>query len=117
MANQERLPPLQSLAFFESAARHGNFTAAAQELHTTQPAVSHRISQLEDDLGVALFLRQHRGVKLTDEGTRLYEAVHESLKTIRTVTTSLRTRRTRQTLTVATDFGFARLANAKAGGF
>jgi putative choline sulfate-utilization transcription factor len=107
MANQERLPPLQSLAFFECAARHGNFTSASQELQTTQPAVSHRISQLEEDLGVSLFLRQHRGVSLTEDGRRLFEAVRDSLDAIRKVTTSLRTRRTRTTLTLATDFGFA----------
>jgi putative choline sulfate-utilization transcription factor len=95
------------LAFFESAARHGNFTSAAHELQSTQPAVSHRISQLEQDLGVALFLRQHRGVSLTPEGRRLYAAARDSLALIRDVTSNLRARRERQTLTLATDFGFA----------
>jgi LysR family glycine cleavage system transcriptional activator len=103
----ERLPPLQALAFFEAAARHGNFTAAARELHTTQPAVSLRISQLETDLGVTLFLRQHRGVSLSDAGHSLYEAVSSSLSTIRAVSSRLRAHRQRKTLTIATDFGFA----------
>ena len=107
MANSKHLPPLQCFIFFEAAVRHQNFTAAAQELGTTQPAVSHRISLLEKDLGVPLFTRQHRGVSLTPDGTRLYDAVHESLGSISAAVEKIRSRRTRQVLTVATDFGFA----------
>lgn len=104
---RDRLPPLQSLAFFEAAARHLNFTAAAQELGTTQPAVSHRVRELEDNLGAALFRRLHRGVALTDEGARLYEAVGESLRAIRAAAAEIRARRTRNVLALVTDFGFA----------
>jgi putative choline sulfate-utilization transcription factor len=107
MANPRRLPPLQALAFFEAAARLANFTAAAEELGTTQPAVSHRIAWLEEDLGVPLFKRLHRGVALTADGVRLFEAVHEGLEVIRTVVADIRTHRTRKVLTLATDFGFA----------
>ncbi|MGB7192503.1 MAG: LysR substrate-binding domain-containing protein [Collimonas pratensis] len=107
MADLRRLPPLQSLAFFEAAARHLNFTAAAKELGTTQPAVSHRIGLLEEDLGVALFTRGHRGVALNADGTRLFEAVHDSLGTIGNAVAQIRARRTRQVLSVATDFAFA----------
>lgn len=107
MANLRRLPPLQTLAFFEAAARHLNFTAAAQELGSSQPAVSHRIGLLEDDLGVPLFKREHRGVSLTADGVHLFEAVHESLGGISNAVAKVRSRRTRQVLTVATDFGFA----------
>lgn len=45
-----------------------NFTKAAQLLSLTQPAVSHHISQLEEELGVTLFLRGKGGLKLTPEG-------------------------------------------------
>lgn len=107
MANLRRLPPLQSLVFFEAAVRHLNFTAAAQELGTSQPAVSHRISLLEEDLGVPLFKREHRGVSLTADGAHLFEAVHESLGGIGDIVAKIRSRRTRQVLRVATDFGFA----------
>jgi putative choline sulfate-utilization transcription factor len=107
MTDLRRLPPLQSLAFFEAAARHQNFTAAAKELGATQPAVSHRIGLLEEDLGVALFIRGHRGVTLNADGMRLFEAVHESLGTISSAVAQIRARRTRQMLTVATDFAFA----------
>ncbi|MBI3899267.1 MAG: LysR family transcriptional regulator [Gammaproteobacteria bacterium] len=107
MAKPQRLPPLQSLVYFEAAARLLNFTAAANELGTTQPAVSHRIGDLEQDLGTPLFKREHRGVSLTAAGVRLYEAVHESLGTIGVAAAEIRACRTRQVLTVATDFGFA----------
>jgi putative choline sulfate-utilization transcription factor len=107
MANPHRLPPLQCLVFFEAAGRHLNFTAAAQELGTTQPAVSQRITRLEDDLGTPLFMREHRGVSLTADGIHLFEAVHQSLAAIGKTTAKIRSRRTRQVLTVTTDFGFA----------
>lgn len=107
MANDDHLPPLQSLAVFDAAARHLNFTAAAQELGSSQPAVSQRVAQLEQDLGVALFARQHRGVTLTDDGALLYAAVQESLAGIVDAVAKIRARRQRQVLTIATDFGFA----------
>ena len=45
-----------------------NFTKAAQQLALTQPAVSHHISQLEDELGATLFIRGKGGLKLTPDG-------------------------------------------------
>lgn len=67
------LPPLDSLIFFEAAARLLNFSDAAGELLVTQTAVSKRVRQLEDHLGVTLFLRSGRVIKLTDEGRKLAE--------------------------------------------
>ena len=107
MATQRRLPPLQSLVFFEAAVRHLSFTAAALELGTSQPAVSQRIGLLEEDLGVPLFKRGHRGVSLTADGLQLFNAVRDSLGGIGEAAASIRARRARQVLTVATDFGFA----------
>jgi DNA-binding transcriptional LysR family regulator len=62
------LPPLNPLRVFESAARHLNFTAAAQELHITQGAVSHQIKALEIWLGFELFDRSTRRLRLTRGG-------------------------------------------------
>ncbi|MFM0185002.1 LysR family transcriptional regulator [Paraburkholderia nemoris] len=107
MSRQDRLPPMQALTMFESAARLASFTAAARELGSTQPAVSQRVVQLEEALGVPLFERGHRGVTLTEDGVRLFEAVRNALDTIRLATTEIRARRTPQTLTLSTDFGFA----------
>jgi putative choline sulfate-utilization transcription factor len=107
MPTTRRLPPLQSLLFFEAAVRHLSFTAAALELGTSQPAVSQRIGLLEEDLGVPLFKREHRGVSLTGDGVQLFNAVRESLGGIGEAAAKIRSRRARQVLTVATDFGFA----------
>lgn len=107
MPKQQRLPPLQSLVFFEAAVRHSSFTGAAQELGTSQPAVSQRIGLLEADLGTALFNREHRGVSLTPEGLQLVMAVREGLASISEAAAKIRNRHQRQVLTVATDFGFA----------
>ncbi|MBI3898934.1 MAG: LysR family transcriptional regulator [Gammaproteobacteria bacterium] len=105
MAKRWQLPPLQSLTFFEAAARHLSFTAAARELHTTQPAISHHILRLEQDLGSALFKRQHRSVTLTEAGAQLHEAVSTSLSTLHLVAGEIRSRR--KAMTVSTDFAFA----------
>jgi len=61
-----RLPSLNALRVFESAARHLSFKEAAAELNITQTAVSHQIKSLEEYLGIELFRRQGRGVQLTE---------------------------------------------------
>ena len=76
---RKNLPPLDTLTFFECAARHMSFTAAARELLVSQAAVSKRIRQLEDWLGTPLFARQRRGIAPTAAGTRLAERVAVSL--------------------------------------
>jgi putative choline sulfate-utilization transcription factor len=107
MSKLDRLPPMQALTMFESAARLASFTAAARELGSTQPAVSQRVVQLEESLGVPLFERGHRGVTLTEDGVHLFDAVRSALDTIRVATAEIRARRTPHTLTLSTDFGFA----------
>lgn len=66
-----RLPPLNALRAFEAAARHGNFSRAADELHVTHAAISHQVKALEEEAGVALFHRTGRAVELTDVGRAL----------------------------------------------
>jgi LysR family glycine cleavage system transcriptional activator len=70
---RRRLPPLNSLKAFESAARLGGFNQAAAELHVTHGAISRQIQLLEDYLGVAMFRRLTRRVVLTEAG-RIYLA-------------------------------------------
>jgi LysR family glycine cleavage system transcriptional activator len=81
-----RLPALDSLYVFAVAARHLSFTAAANELHRTQSAVSHRIKALEAEIGVPLFERVPRGLELTSAGSvlahRLNEAIADISRTI-----------------------------------
>lgn len=60
---------------FLETAKRGSISAAARHLYVTQPAVSVGIAQLENELGVKLFFRTSRGIKLTQEGETLYEYV------------------------------------------
>ena len=71
------LPPLTALRAFEAAARHGNFVKAAAELGVTAGAVSQHIKGLEARLGVALFQRLPRGVRLTEAGRAYLPGIAE----------------------------------------
>lgn len=73
---------LSKLYTFEVAARHQSFALAAEELSLSPSAVSHRINQLEDELGIQLFVRSHRKVELTHEGKRVFWALKSSLDTL-----------------------------------
>ncbi len=72
------LPPLDTLRAFEAAARTGSFSAAAGELNVTHGAVSRQIARLEHWLGLRVFERVARGVRLTVEGNRLYLRTREA---------------------------------------
>ncbi len=74
-----KLPPLGALRTFEAAARRASFKHAADELHVTPTAVSHQIRLLEESLGVKLFERQTRKVRLTPAGHLLFPAVRDGL--------------------------------------
>lgn len=84
---------LPALAAFESAARHQNFTHAAEELHLTASAVSHHVRKLESRLGVTLFQRHARGVSLTAEGRQLADAAGSALADVDGVVRGLRAAR------------------------
>jgi LysR family glycine cleavage system transcriptional activator len=66
-----RLPPLSAVRVFEAAARHENFTSAAQELGMTQAAVSYQIKLLEERLAISLFRRERGRVTLSGTGRRI----------------------------------------------
>lgn len=74
--------PLNALRAFEAAARHLNFTRAADELCVSQGAVSHQVALLERRLGTALFRRLPRGIMLTDEGQALVPVVRDAFDRI-----------------------------------
>lgn len=79
---KRRLPPLNSLRAFESAARHLSFTKAADELAVTQSAVSHQVNALEAWAGVPLFKRQGRAMVLTEAAVKFLPAVSSALDQI-----------------------------------
>lgn len=99
--------PLPALAVFEAAGRRLNFSSAARELGTTQPAVSHHVAWLEAELGCALFRRLHRGVSLTPEGRILFGAVSLSRDAIERAQAEIKDLSGRKLLNIGTDYGFA----------
>jgi len=74
--------PLNGLKAFEAAARHLSFTRAADELHVTQAAVSHQVKTLEQRLGVKLFRRLPKSLRLTDEGQALLPELRDAFERI-----------------------------------
>jgi len=83
------LPPLNALRAFEATARLNSVSQAAEALHVTHGAVSRQIKVLEEHLGVALFVKDGRGIKLTDAGVRLRDASGEAFDRLRSVCTEL----------------------------
>ncbi len=102
------LPPLTWFRSFEAAARHLNFTAAAQEIGLTQSAVSQQVRLLEQRLGVSLFARKARGLALTDDGRKLLPKVGASLGQLAEATAAFDTGSAEDVLTVATSVSVAR---------
>lgn len=79
------LPSLNALRAFEATARLNSVSKAAEYLHVTHGAVSRQLKVLEAELGVALFEKDGRGLKLTDAGARLCEGCMDAFGRLRTV--------------------------------
>ncbi|WP_347486012.1 LysR family transcriptional regulator [Vandammella animalimorsus] len=71
---------LRGIETFYWVATLGGFRAAAEQLHASQPAISQRIQQLEEALGVRLFDRDTRGVRLTVRGQLLLVQAEQMLQ-------------------------------------
>ena len=99
--NNKKLPPLNALKAFESAARHLNFTKAAEELFVTQAAVSHQIKLLEDFLEVQLFHRRNRLLELTELGLQYFDEIRPLLEQIAVATERVKLQNSRQILTIS----------------
>lgn len=83
------LPPLNALKAFEATARLNSVSKAAEFLSVTHGAVSRQLKLLEEHLGIALFVKQGRGLKLTDAGSRLRDASAEAFERLRLVCAEL----------------------------
>jgi LysR family glycine cleavage system transcriptional activator len=96
-----RMPPFKAIEAFVVAARTPSFTQAASRLHLTVPAVSRRIQALETELGVALFERTHRALRLTAAGEVYLTHLAPALETIRRASDELRGAPRGRSLTVS----------------
>jgi LysR family glycine cleavage system transcriptional activator len=81
-----KLPPLNALKSFESAARTGSYVAAAAELNVTPAAVSQQVRHLETFLGRKLFTRFNNRIVLTDAGQSIFAGITPALEDIATLT-------------------------------
>src|SRR2546428_4293280 len=106
-ATRTRLPSLDLLKGFDAAARHLSFTRGAEDLFLTQSALSRQIQTLEEQLGVALFERRHRELRLTDAGQILHICAKNMLDELSQTIARIRREESSQPLTVSTNQPFA----------
>jgi LysR family transcriptional regulator for metE and metH len=90
--NRSHTPVLERshLAIARAVEQHGSLTAAARQLHLTQSALSHSIARLERQLGIQLWRREGRALRLTQAGTHLLEAANHLLPQLEHAEQSLR---------------------------
>lgn len=94
--------PVGPLRAFDVAARNLNLTAAAEEMNVTHAAVSRQVKQLEERLGVQLFERLPRGLKLTVHGALLAEGTREAFDRLSSAIEDVSAPAVRRKLTVST---------------
>ncbi len=85
------LPPIAWLTAFETVARRGSVTEAAEELNLTQGAVSRQVQKLETQIGIELFLRDKQRLHLTAAGMAYAEDVRQGINQIANAGIKLRT--------------------------
>jgi LysR family nitrogen assimilation transcriptional regulator len=73
---------LRGLFYFVRIAELGSISRAASHLRVAQPALTRQVQRLEDELGVALFTRVNRGVRLTEAGEKLRESANRILRDV-----------------------------------
>ena len=91
----DRLTNINSILAFVTVAREGSVSRAADALNLTQPAISHQIKRLSDEVGLKLFDRQPNGLTLTHDGERLLPKAQRVLEALDAFHANAATRRTR----------------------
>ncbi|RED52202.1 LysR substrate-binding domain-containing protein [Aestuariispira insulae] len=104
---RKKIPPLSALIAFEACARHLSFTRAADELGVTQVAISRQIKALEDHVGVKLFDRLHRAIRLNAQGQEFRDVLVPGLTRIADCVDGLQKGGGGNRLTVGTTTGFS----------
>jgi len=85
-----RLVELLQLSYFQVVARLEHMTRAAEELNITQPSLSKAMNRLEREIGVPLFDRQGRGIRLNQYGARFLEHVEQVFRQLNAATDEIR---------------------------
>jgi len=98
--------PVGPLRAFDVAARNLNLSAAAEELNVTHAAVSRQVKQLEERLGVKLFERLPRGLRLTAQGALLAEGTRAAFDRLAAALEDVSTPTVRRKLTISTFSSF-----------
>ncbi|WP_334189028.1 transcriptional regulator GcvA [Noviherbaspirillum sp.] len=107
MTDLRRLPNLAALRAFEAAARHQNFSRAADEIHVTHGAISHQVRALEEELGVALFARHGKRLAITPEGEQFAATLRRALGEIAVAADALAASSKQKRLTITALPSFA----------
>lgn len=103
----DSIPPLLGVHAFEASARHLSFAAAAGELHLSPSAISQRVRTLERHLGVQLFVRRPRSLRLTVAGEAYLPAVRDTLEDLAAATSGIFGKTDRTTLAVRVQTSYA----------
>lgn len=85
------LPSPNLLRTFDAVGRRRSLRAAADELHLTETDVTQQMRELEEQLGLSLFVRQPPQISLTSEGVKYFQAVSAAFANLRTATQELLT--------------------------
>ncbi|WP_299379237.1 LysR substrate-binding domain-containing protein [uncultured Kiloniella sp.] len=101
------LPPLKALRAFEACYRLRSYTRAAETLNVGQPAISHQIRLLEQDLGIKLFIKKGSLISATTEADDYYQEISQALGRIAEISRNLRDRSNKRTFNLATYPGIA----------
>ncbi|MGY0399268.1 MAG: LysR substrate-binding domain-containing protein [Ostreibacterium sp.] len=91
MLNQHNLPSTTALRYFIESAKYFSFTKASEELHVTQAAISKQVKQLEELLGVNLFIREKQRIYLSATGEIYYKDALRILRELEKLNIKIRT--------------------------
>ncbi len=99
--------PIRGLRSFCIAAKCLSFKHSAKQLFLTPSAVSHQIKTLEEQLGITLFERQTRAIKLTNKGKRFYDAVNPIMDELESTISDFTNSQQNSTITISLPEFFA----------
>ncbi len=88
--NPHHLPSTTALRYFVESAKYASFTQASERLHVTQAAISKQVKQLEELLGLDLFIREKQRIRLSPAGEIYYKDAVRTLRELEKLTLKVR---------------------------